>query len=94
MHSLLLTHDSSRVCPRREDWQLQCSDLRCFDCHHYSLNLADLDLRLTAGELGRLIAAAFPIKSGQRRTLLTKQHGNVPFGAIDLERLNENDHGK
>ena len=93
VHSILLTHDSSRVCPRREDWQLQCSDLRCFDCHHYSINLADLDLRLTAGETARLIAAALPIKSGRRRALLTEHHGNVPFEAVDVERMNEFDHG-
>ena len=93
VHSLLLTHDSSRVCPRRADWQLQCNDLRCFDCHQFSINLADLDLRLTAGELGRLIAAALPNKSGRRRALLTEQHGNVSFDDIDIERMNEFDHG-
>ena len=57
------------------------------------MNLADLDLRLTAGETGRLIAAALPIKSGRRRALLTEQHGNVAFGDVDLERMNELDHG-
>ena len=94
VQSIILTHDSSRVCMRREDWQLQCNDSRCFDCDQYSLNIADLDLRLTAGGVGRLIAAVLPNQSGVRRSLLTKEHGNVPLGAIDLDRMKEQDFGK
>ena len=92
MHSIILTHDSCRVCPRRDDWQLQCPDSRCFDCDQFSLNIADLDLRLTSGQLGRLIAVVLPNKSGVRRSLITEQHGNVPLGAIDLDRMKEQDY--
>ena len=94
MHSLILTHDSCRVCPRREDWQLQCLDSRYFDCDQFSLNIADLDLRLTAGLLGRLVAVVLPNQSGVRRSLITEQHGNVPLGSIDLDQMKEQDFGK
>ena len=93
IHHILITHDSTRVCPRRPDWQLHCLDQRCFDCYHHGLNIADLDLRLTSGQLGRLIANVLPNKSATRRKLLNQQHGNISLSAIDLDRMQDQDTG-
>ena len=93
VHAILISHDASRVCPRRKDWQMQCMDQKCHDCAHHHLNIADCGIRLTCGILARLMANILPMKSGHRKRLMTTGYGNVPFDSIDLEQLAEQDFG-
>ena len=94
VHALVVSHDASRVCPRRMDWQMRCADQNCHDCgSHNQLNIADCDVRLTSGLVARTIAATCALKSGVRRTLMTARYGNIAFDDLDMERLTERDFG-
>ena len=53
------------------------------------MDAADLDLQYLAGEIAMAIFTQFPTKSGRRRAILSREHGQMHFNDVDMDRLTE-----
>ena len=84
----------NKPCPQRKFGQITCGDSSCQNCGHVFLDVADLDPQYLAGELAMLIASELPSKSGRRKALLSREHGQMSVDDLDMDRILEFNNGK
>ena len=89
IHTFCIWHDATKPCPQRREWQATCGDSSCQNCDHAFVDVADFDVGYLAGEIAVQVMTQLPAKSGRRRLIMSREHCQMSFADVDMDRVNE-----